>query len=707
MSLPIVSLECNAGDITASQSRIFLVAGSPAASIPIGSSITIAGETVHTGFNGTWVVLGVVSNIAEVELTISCNYGSLLNVGASGAAITVNSSTTIVLPLDLVYGAANSTRPTYSIAQFAATQTNVNNKTSTLVLLTRTTQSPFGNGQSIVVSGVSSPYTGFNGTWVVSQQSSLQYNSGLYAWYVTIPYNLGSVLNVAASGTVTIATTSAEPFKIICGTIPNSGHANVSIQVRGTIAAVFGAVTQPVQAPLRWGVGKVFVQTTTNFASDTSYRRWASVSYNRQVFLTNELNPILFTDGAVCFRYSNQQPSARYIDVFFDHLVIGWPIWGGQSSPTRVQWSDLYRINQWIPSPKNEADSYDIEEWCRTDFPLYGCTGLGRIGNTMWVYTPTAIVSMRYQGRLKSPVFNQSLTGTTGGSGGPIMIVGDKVLKDVGNSLQWGLIIYKDMHYFWDGIEQDFYRFDGERTESIGIRIKQYFLNTINQSWPLFQATWGYARPGRQEIVWVFVSNEQTSLVFDQAIVYNWKTGKWYTQSVENTHCYNGPCLPAGRADDLVGQANSLQGTSDQLLVSTALTPPLWGSNGAILRESVDTDPDSALLGQDLPTLITKDYSYEDLEHIKEASSIVVHATDRYQNGVNVSLAVRDNLDDPVQFVEASLYKYAPEEKRLGLPRSAGRLLRYRFQPATTKGPVRGFSWGGFVENVKRKVTDA
>jgi hypothetical protein len=313
---------------------------------------------------------------------------------------------------------------------------------------------------------------------------------------------------------------------------------------------------------------------------------------------------------------------------------------------------------------------------------------------------------MRYQGRLKTPVFGGSLSGSASGSGGPIMVLGDKVLKDVGNSLMWGLVVYKDMHYFWDGVEQDFYKFNGEQVESIGIRIKGYFLSTVNMSWPLFQATWGYARPGRQEVVWVFVSNVQSTLVFDKAIVFNWKTGKWYTQSVENVHSYTGPTIPAGRADDLVGTANNLVGTSDQLLVSPVLTASVWGTPIGLVRESSSTDSDSALLAQDLPTLITKDYGYNDLEHIKEASSIVIHATDQHKSGVNVSLSVRDNIDDIVQFVETTLYKYDPEEKKYGLPRNAGRLLRYRFQPSTRNGPVRGFTWGGFVENVKRRVTD-
>lgn len=572
---------------------------------------------------------------------------------------------------------------------------------------------PFPNGSEVLIASVASPHTSFNGTWTVLSSFAYGFN-----WVLTINYILGTNLGVLV-GAGTATTVNPPNLKLLLTTSPKSGvlkatFACGSTTVTTTVSVIpvgamkFGPSVQGGENTVTSGVGPVFVRRQANYLSDAQYRRWASVVYNKQIFFTNDLNPITFTDGACVRTYSNRQPAARYIDVFFDHLVVGYPTWNGNPTPTRVHWSDLYRINQWVPSPKNEADFFDVEEWCRTDFPLCGCTGLGRIGNTLWVYTPSAIVSVRYQGRMKSPVFGQGLTGSTAGGGGPVMIFGDRVLKDIGNSLMYGLIVYKDMHYFWDGVEQDFYKFNGQEVESIGIKIKQYFLSNVNQSWSLFQATWGYARPGRQEIVWVFVSNKQSGLYFDQAIVYNWKTGRWYTQSVENLHCFVGPGITGGRADDLVGETSALTGTADQLLVPTTVNPPLWGGGlvNNLFRESTEADPDSALLYQDTPSLTTKDYGYDDLEHIKEASSIVIHAMDRYSNGVNVALSVRDNLDDPVTFPTTKLYKYDPEEKRVGLPRNAGRLLRYRFQPATTNGPVRDFVWGGFVDNVKRRVTD-
>jgi hypothetical protein len=598
--------------------------------------------------------------------------------------------------LELGLHVAAATNPTFSIFAFYVSGIDIANKTSEVVVFGLASQ--FQAGQTVVISGVTN-YPGFNGTWKI--MGATQYGSEVF---VVINNNFGAnSFSLSVNGTLTV---TGDTLKILISTAPKAPV--LKLFFSHTLPTVIGtAGVNPPTNKFTFDVGQVFVRTTANFASDVNFRRWATVAYNRQVFFTNDLNPIAFTDGSACFRYSNSQPSARYIDVFFDHLVIGWPSVNGCPAPTRVQWSDLYRINQWRPSPKNEADGYDVEEWCRTDFPLHGCTGLGRVGNMMWVYTPTAIVSMRYQGRMRAPVFGQGLTGSLTGSGGPIMVLGDKVLKDIGNSLMYSLVVYKDMHYFWDGIEQDFYRFNGEQVESIGIRIKQYFLSTVNKNWALFQATWGYARPGRQEIVWVFVSNKQTSVVFDQAIVYNWKTGKWYTQSTENLFCFTGASLPAGRADDLIQPAARLPGTADQMLVASSVAPPMWGTGTGLARESVSSDLDSALLPQDLPTLVTKDYGYDDLEHIKEASSIVLHATDRYANGVNVSLSVRDNLDDPVVYPTLTLYSYDPEEKRFGLPRNAGRLLRYKFQPGTSKGPVREFTWGGFVENVKRKVADA
>lgn len=473
---------------------------------------------------------------------------------------------------------------------------------------------------------------------------------------------VGKSVQVGFGGTVTL------------GSIVPSGTCNFAIQGIG----------------LSSGLGTFFIRTQVSFLSDSTYRRWAMAPYNGQLFLTNELNPVCFTDGTTLARYSNPQPSARYLSVFYDHLVLGWPVWQGTASPTKVRWSDLYKLNSWEPQPTNEADSYDVEEWCRSDFPLRGITGFGQSNTTLWVFTPTAILSCRYVGRPK------------------VMQVGERVIRDVGNTLSWGLVSYKDVHYFWDGVEQDFYRFDGEQVNSIGIKIKGFFLSNINQSWPLLQATWGYVRPGRQEIVWCFVSNKQTSLVFDKAVVYNWKSEKWYTASVENLHAFTGPVLPAGRAEDLVSTADTLTGPADQLLQATNLTPPLWGTvGGAVLREGVLTDADSSCLAQDTPTLETKDWTYGDLEAIKEGSSMVLHCN--YKGapsgpGVSVEIATRINLDDAVVYQPASTWRNNLVEGRLGTPRTSGRIMRWRFKPLGTT--PRGFTFSGFVENVYRNKAD-
>ncbi len=396
------------------------------------------------------------------------------------------------------------------------------------------------------------------------------------------------------------------------------------------------------------------------------HRRWATVVYNNQLWFTNEFNSLAFTEGTRVRRYATAVPAARYLDSFFDHLVFGWTNYQGEVRPTRIHWGGLYDPSSHTPSVANETDSFDIEEWCRTDLPLVGVTGVRRLGDFLVCYTPSAIVCAVYVGLPKVMRF---------GAGAPIF-------TDVGNGLMYGLASHKNMHFFFDVVEQDFYMFDGQAPQSIGTHIISYFRNTVSTNFDLLQMTWAYTRPERYEVGWVFCSTASIGR-YDKQVVFNWRTRSWYSASVEDVRCIGGQTSRARTCDELVGtQCDSLVGKVDELSnTSISNSGRLFGSSlGLVLREELLTDDTSTLLAQEAPTLETRDFFDGSLQTVKEQDSMVLDGSYTSGDGIEVSIATRDFFDQPVVYKVVGTWTPSLPNKRLTFAKVQGKIFRYRFR---------------------------
>jgi hypothetical protein len=432
--------------------------------------------------------------------------------------------------------------------------------------------------------------------------------------------------------------------------------------------------------PLLFDRGGVYSLTgasiDTGLSYDASYRRWATTLYNGRLWYTNELNSIRSTDGASSGALANA-PAARYLVEWFDHLVVGAP----SGYPHRIAWSHLYDFTKWTPENTNEADYYDFVEWYLQDFPYQGVTGLARLGATLYVYTPTAIIPVAYTGRPHV-----------------IRVNDDGVVERCGNSYPWSLVPLTKVHFFYDAIEQNFFAFDGQ-VQAIGDPVRGFLQENLNTDPVYASRMYGYVDVANREIWWPFVGVGSTT--FNKAVVFNYRMKTWSTASIENVHSCNGGVVNLLHTiAELTGTVAELTGTIATLGVGGSV-PKLYGSTaGALLRDELPTDADASLVAQDDPVVETPDFTYGDIRTQKEVDSMYLDAS--ATGSIEVRVAARDYLSDTINWSSDStkLSPWQPwsrtlPEGRLTFNAKSGRILRYRF---TAKG-CRGLTFQSYEDS--------
>lgn len=432
---------------------------------------------------------------------------------------------------------------------------------------------------------------------------------------------------------------------------------------------------------------------TNGLASDAEYRRWSFCLYNGRIYYTNELNPIRSTDGSTDSVLANA-PSARYITAWYDHLVVGVPTFEGSRYPDRVMWSHLYDFTKWHPDAPNEADHYDVVEWQQSDYPFSGVTGLAKLGGTLWVYTPTAIVPLRY----------------TGIGQGVIQVVDDQVVTRCGNTYPWTLVSLDRVHFFYDGIENNIFAFDGQTISPVGEPIRRYLEENLNESPTLAAKMWGCVDVENREIWWRFVSKTSNG-DFDKAVVFNYRLKLWFTASTENVQAFCGSVFVNDTMDSLQGEMQDLQGTMAQLGANEEKVPRIYGADaGKLYRDEETADATASLLPADDPVLETGDFLYGSLNAIKEGREVAVNAgwdaTRDPTMRLEVGVAARDYLDDVVNWSDVAnkagdWSRNLPEGKLTHRER-AGNVLRYRFVGRN----ARGLKFTAFEPSVYSKGAD-
>ena len=471
--------------------------------------------------------------------------------------------------------------------------------------------------------------------------------------------------------------------------------------------------------PQSAGFGKLLLFTPTKvktyggtdisaaLTDDGGFRRWSVVVYDSKFYYVNELNVIHRTDGVVDVALSDS-PRGRYLVMWYDHLVVGYPTYNSVTSPSRVMISDLgvfadktvtvedtvngnrtLEFKAWESTKTNEADYYDFLEWQQADYPLVGVTGLGKLKGVLWVYTPTAIIPMVYVGLPKV-----------------IKVEEQGVVTRVGNTFPWTLVTLDTVHFFYDGIEQMFWAFDGATLTPIGEPVRKYMQDNLSTTYAVASQMYGFVDVDNREVWWPFCSTTSSG-AFDLAVIFNYRYKKWYTASIENVQCFCGGTTSIYSVAELPGNIEDLTGTVAELGTLGSALPRLFGSvQGHLLREEVTNDNENNLLPQDTPTLESADFHYGDIRTMKENDLMVLNAAWNAQQNpdglIAVSVSARDYLGQAPSFVAAGDWTPDLQDAILSYQAKVGRVLRYRFELEDTRNAVvSAFSEGVYAKRAE------
>jgi len=414
-------------------------------------------------------------------------------------------------------------------------------------------------------------------------------------------------------------------------------------------------------------------------SGEGTYKRWCTRVYKNNLYFVNELNRVHYTDGDVCRSLTNS-PAGRYLEVWFDHIVVGAPVISGSPHPTQIRWSHLYDFNQWSPASTNEADFYDVEEWSSG---VSGLTGLARLGENLVLYTPEAILLCAYVGL-------------------PKVVRLQNVVEGVGCSLRYGLVVADGVHYFPSLEHLGVYRFSAEGLTPVGEPIAAYVAATMSADPALQQRTWGYYDKANGEIVWVFCSTASTG-AFDKAVAFNTKTGAWTTRDCEDVQSFTPGCRLAKVIEGIATTYAAAVGTIESNADSGISVPALYGTRwGEILRDEVAGDLDASLYECGVPVLETGDQLFGGIQGVKEVDTLDIAAGIGNSAGVDVEHSARAHLDSSVVFKDSGIWTPSLPERHLSFPRTCGGVFRFRFKPRTT-GSASG---GGSATLTKVTTTD-
>lgn len=246
-------------------------------------------------------------------------------------------------------------------------------------------------------------------------------------------------------------------------------------------------------------------------ADNENKYRWQAVTSSGIIWATNHNAGVVKYDGtaATVAITAGTVYKAKYVEVYYDHLIIANLIDGVTELPLRIAYSDKGDFSDFDPLTTNEADFYDLDDNAYNALYGYGITGIRRIGDAVAIHTPGSIWVMQYVGFENGVMdFRERVTG-------------------IGCWLPWALVSFDRFHIFPG--RDDFYVFDGATVQSIGQGIRDFFFNDLSTDPELRQKTWGTVDIDRQEVRWYYPSLESDGQI-DKCLVFNWPGKCWYVE---------------------------------------------------------------------------------------------------------------------------------------------------------------------------------
>lgn len=249
---------------------------------------------------------------------------------------------------------------------------------------------------------------------------------------------------------------------------------------------------------------------------------FASVQWEDRVYVTRPGYPLSKLDYHqsvevdTSWREGTQSLSARYALVTNNHLMLANVQEGQSSYRTRLQWSDLYRPEQWRIRTDTEADLFDV------DVGTAEITGITMQRGYVVIYTQNSIWRGTYRGL-------------------PQIYFFEPVINGLGNIFHYSVVQVKEVDFFVG--RDNFYVQDGLQPRAIGDPVWAFFKRTAVTTTAGSQLR-GFADEDNNEVFWQY---ERTGSSLGQELserwelVYNYKEQQWGTRSAQGAQTYYFP----------------------------------------------------------------------------------------------------------------------------------------------------------------------
>lgn len=368
---------------------------------------------------------------------------------------------------------------------------------------------------------------------------------------------------------------------------------------------------------------KVWDACTGSALTGGNERRFTfAVSQNSVVFCqgVDQVNRIPFNTTYAILNANC--PPARFLERFADRLYIAYTVEGGNPKPFRVKRPVASDHTDWtgVGSGFNEL----------TETP-YFIKNILKLGQELAIYTEKSIWMAFRLGQAATPAGFRL------------------AVADIGLYSPYCVSGYVDHHFFKGN--DNFYRFDGSKTEEIGTPIRDIVFGDLSLNY--LHMNFSVAHVGDQE--WINFICTGTSQVPDTAWVYNWKRNVWYPWSVSGplSGCIH-KLSTSLTIDELIGTIDQQNYEIDSLPLQSSLPSLLTGhSDGKIYIWSsfYSSDDGTAISCR----WTSKDFISEDLDESQTGKEITLRTihVDYVPQAMAATLSFAYSVDGGVNWVTA------------------------------------------------------
>jgi len=427
-----------------------------------------------------------------------------------------------------------------------------------------------------------------------------------------------------------------------------------------------------------------------------TYAAWPvqTAAYNRDIYVAGLDRTILRLRDTCMTSVGYRRVYGRFVQVFYNHLVVGQyaPAYYNSgfpsdsvaqaTTPWRVGWSDLNNPDEFYATDINEADVYDVpSNNSALDTPYPGITGMEKWGNQLIIFLSDEMLQMNYVGL-------------------PRVMKIDPLNLGVGCMYPGTIVRTPQGLFFWS--RDNICVFTGQGVRKIGYPVRDKLFSELSYISVWFdkrQQTFGFYDQDNSEIIWTYWIWLGGTSYQQRQVCYQLDYNRFYFRNI--------PSEASGAAGDIRAMARSYDMLGQLLYGTKGLIHRDYGFDGTSLVDAL-TDIATLPLGTPTytnPSATTPDIIYGNLHDTKELDRFYIDAsygtTGGFTTGVQLGYAVRNGLHQAVNFTTAS-ETWTTSLRNLSLPRTAGRIFRYKFTFSGSKAhDCRLNGWGDFLLQTK------